>query len=134
MVSGFSLFSLFSLFRVFFFYFSFFHFFTYKFITIIFKYRSTSFHLYKLNMEINCLKQLYEMCFLLYLIIGIYIIRVYLDKKFKKKEYKYWYYTLSPSYQNLTYIFIKKNGKHIFKVYWNIIIGLRYLEIKNPNS
>ena len=84
-------------------------------------------------MEINCLTQLYEMCFLLYLIISIYIIRLYLDKKFKKKEYKYGYYTLSPSYQNLTYIFIKKNGKYIFKVYGNILIGYRYLEIKNPN-
>ena len=84
-------------------------------------------------MEINCLTQLYEMCFLLYLIISIYIIRLYLDKKFKKKEYKYGYYALSPSYQNLTYNFIKKNGKYIFKVYGNILIGYRYLESKNPN-
>ena len=79
-------------------------------------------------MEINCLTQLYEMCFLLYLIISIYIIRLYLDKKFKKKEYKYGYYALSPSYQNLTFILIK-----IFKVYGNILIGYRYLESKNPN-
>ena len=84
-------------------------------------------------MEINCLTQLYEMCFLLYLIISIYIIRLYLDKKFTKKEYKYGYDALSPSYQNLTYIFIKKNGKYIFKVYGNILIGYRYLESKNPN-
>ena len=98
-------------FLVFLHFFSFFHFIVYKYIAIIFKYRSTSFHLYKLNMEINCLTQLYEMCILLYLIISVYIIRLYLDKKFKKKEYKYGYYTLSPSYENLTYIFIKKNLK-----------------------
>ena len=84
-------------------------------------------------MSINGLSQIYEMCFLLYLIISIYIIRLYLDKKFKKKEYKYGYYTLSPSYQNLTYIFIKKNGKYIFKVYGNILIGYRYLKSKYPN-
>ena len=84
-------------------------------------------------MEINGLSQIYEMCFLLYLIISIFLIRLYLDKKFKKKEYKYGYYALSPSYQNLTYIFIKKNGKCIFKVYRNILIGYRYLKSKNPN-
>ena len=37
-------------------------------------------------MEINCLTQIYEMCFLLYLIISIYIIQLYLDKKFKKRN------------------------------------------------
>ena len=84
-------------------------------------------------MKINCLTQLYEMCFLLYLIISIYIIRLYLDKKFRKKEYKCGYYAIFPSYQNLTYIFIKKNGKYIFKVYGNILIGYRYLESKIPN-
>ena len=82
-------------------------------------------------MSINGLSQIYEMCFLLYLIISIFLIRLYLDKKFKKKEYGY--YALSPSYQDLTYIFIKKNGKYIFKVYGNILIGYRYLESKNPN-
>ena len=56
-----------------------------------------------------------------------------MEKKLKKNEYKYGYYALSPSYQNLTYIFIKKNGKYIFKVYGNILIGYRYLESKNPN-
>jgi hypothetical protein len=84
-------------------------------------------------MEINGLSQIYEMCFLLYLIISIYIIRLYLDKKFRKKEYKCGYYAIFPSYQNLTYIFIKKNGKYIFKVYGNILIGYRYLESKIPN-
>jgi len=56
-----------------------------------------------------------------------------LDKKFRKKEYKCGYYAIFPSYQNLTYIFIKKNGKYIFKVYGNILIGYRYLESKIPN-
>jgi len=73
------------------------------------------------------------MCFLLYFIISIYIIQLYLDKKFKKRNYKYGYYNLSPSYHNLTNIFIKKNGKYIFKVYGNILIGYRYLKNKNPN-
>ena len=84
-------------------------------------------------MEINGLSQIYEMCFLLYLIFRVYIIRLYFDKKFKKMEYKYGYYTLFPSYQNLIYIFIKKNGKYIFQVYGNILIDVRYLEGKNPN-
>ena len=84
-------------------------------------------------MEINGLSQIYEMCFLLYLFISIFLIGLYLDKKLKKKEYKYGYYALSPSHKNLTYIFIKKNGKYIFKVYGNILIGYRYLESKNPN-
>ena len=56
-----------------------------------------------------------------------------MDKKFRKKEYKCGYYAIFPSYQNLTYIFIKKNGKYIFKVYGNILIGYRYLESKIPN-
>ena len=29
--------------------------------------------------------------------------------------------------------FQKKNEKYIFKVYWNIFIGYRYLGNKNPN-
>ena len=37
-------------------------------------------------MEINRLSQLYEMCFLLYLIISICVIMLYLDKKFKKRN------------------------------------------------
>ena len=75
--------------------------------------------------------QLYEMSFLLYLIISIYIIRLYLDKKFKKRNINK-DTILFLLNQNLTYIFIKKNGKYIFKVYGNILIGYR-LESKNPN-
>ena len=53
--------------------------------------------------------------------------------KIYKKEYKYGYYTLSPSNQNLTYIFIKKDGKYIFHVYGNILIYLYISNGKNPN-
>ena len=84
-------------------------------------------------MGINGLSQLYEMWFLLYIIITIYIIHLYLYKKLKKKEYKWGYYTFWPSFHNLTYIFIKRNGKYVSKVYGNILIGYRYLESKNPN-
>ena len=60
----------------------------YKFIIIVFEFRIIFFHLYKSNMEINGLTQICEMCFLLYFIVCIFIIRLYLDKKLKKKEYK----------------------------------------------
>ena len=30
----------------------------------------------------------------------------------------------------INYIFIKKNGKYIFKIYGNILIGYRYLDSK----